>query len=318
MTVRRPWQGVLVALPTPFRSDLGVDLDRLQEQVRWLADAGCDGVVPGADLGEYQSLTDGERADVVRAATAAAPTGFAVVPGIGGYGARQARHRAEQAAASGAPAVLAPPPTGYPAGAAEVVAHYREVAAVGLPVVADNSPAGGRTDLTPELLAVVAETDGLVAVRELSGDVRRLHRIRDLSPHVDVLAGAGDLLLELLVCGATGWIGALPNALPGAALRLYRLCAGRDLAAALPLYAALHPVLDWDSRPESSQLTKLAMELSGRYGGPCRPPRGPLPPAGQAALRAGLARALRGVLQVSEGTGRPADICTVTGPSPGS
>jgi 4-hydroxy-tetrahydrodipicolinate synthase len=34
--------------------------------------------------------------------------------------------------------------------------------------------------------------------------------------------------------------------------------------------------LRWDSRTEFVQAIKLSMDLVGRYGGPCRPPRLPL------------------------------------------
>ncbi|MBF9134566.1 dihydrodipicolinate synthase family protein [Plantactinospora sp. S1510] len=293
MTTRKPWQGVVVAIPTPFRDDLSIDFDRLQEHVTWLADEGCHGVTPCGSLGEYQNLSDTERADVVRAVVQAAPPGFSVVPGVGGYGSRQSRHWAEQAQSVGAHAVLALPPNTYPARDTDVLAHYREVAGVGLPVVAYNNPFDTKVDLTPELLAAIAETDGVVAVKEFSGDVRRLHRIRNLVPHLDVLAGADDVLLELVVCGATGWIAGLPNALPRASVRLYDLCRAHDLAAALPLYAELHPIFGWDSRPEFVQAIKLGMELVGRYGGPCRPPRGPLPASARTQVTKDMERALK-------------------------
>ncbi|MEN3608763.1 dihydrodipicolinate synthase family protein [Plantactinospora sp. ZYX-F-223] len=293
MTAREPWQGVVVAIPTPFRDDLSVDVDRLQEHVRWLADEGCHGVTPCGSLGEYQNLSDAERADVVRATVEAAPDGFSVVPGVGGYGSRQSRHWAEQAQAAGAHAVLALPPNTYAARDVDVLAHYREVAAVGLPVVAYNNPFDTKVDLTPELLAAVAETDGVVAVKEFSGDVRRLHRIRDLAPHLDVLAGADDVLLELVVCGATGWIAGFPNALPRLSVRLYELCRAGDLAAALPLYTELHPIFGWDSKPEFVQAIKLGMELAGRYGGPCRPPRGALAEPARIQVTKDMERALK-------------------------
>ncbi|MFJ6194733.1 dihydrodipicolinate synthase family protein [Micromonospora sp. NPDC092111] len=299
MTPGRPWRGVLVALTTPFRDDLSVDLDRLQEHVRWLAAAGCHGVAPCGSVGEYRALSDDERADVVRATVQAAPPGCAVLPGVGGYGSRQSRRWAEQAAAAGADGVLALPPDDYAARDADVVAHYREVAAVGLPVVAHNDPFGTRVDLTPDLLATIAEIDGIVAVKEFSGDVRRLHRIRDLCPHVDVLAGADDVLLELVLSGATGWVAGLSNALPRQALRLYDLCAARDLGRALSLYAELHPVFGWHSRPESVQAIKLAMDCAGRFGGRCRPPRGPLSGPAAAQVRRDMVRALAATVDPS-------------------
>ncbi|MEK8106313.1 dihydrodipicolinate synthase family protein [Micromonospora sp. M12] len=212
---------------------------------------------------------------------------------VGGYGSRQARRWTEQAAEAGAHGVLARPPDGPAARDADVVAHYREVAAVGLPVVAHNEPYDTRLDLTPDLLATVAEIDGIVAVKEVTGDVRRLHRLRDLCPHVDVLVGADDVVLELVLCGATGWVATLPNALPRQAVRLYELCVARDLGRALPLYAELHPILGWASQPEAVQAVKLAMECAGRFGGRCRPPRGPCPgppPTGCAGTCCGPSR----------------------------
>lgn len=288
---------MLVAITTPFRADLSVDYDRLQEHVRWLAAEGCHGVAPCASMGEYRALSDDERAAVVRATVQAAPSDCAVLPGVGGYGSRQARHWAEQAAEAGAHGVLARPPAGPAAGPADVVAHYREVAAVGLPVVAHNEPYDTRLDLTPDLLARIAEIDGIAAVKEVTGDVRRLHRLRDLCPHVDVLVGVDDVALELVLCGAAGWVACLPNALPRQAVHLYELCVARDLDRALPLYAELHPILGWASRPESVQAVKLAMECAGRFGGRCRPPRGPLPVSAADRVRRDVLRALSATVE---------------------
>ncbi|RAO25112.1 4-hydroxy-tetrahydrodipicolinate synthase [Micromonospora noduli] len=303
MGTGRPWRGVLVAITTPFRADLSVDFDKLQEHVRWLAAEGCHGVAPCASMGEYRALSDDERAAVVRATVQAAPSGCAVVPGVGGYGSRQARRWAEQAAEAGANGVLARPPDWPAARAADVVAHYREVAAVGLPVIAHNDPYDTRLDLTPDLLATVAEIDGIVAVKEVTGDVRRLHRLRDLCPHVDVLVGADDVVLELVLCGATGWVATLPNALPRQAVRLYELCVARDLGRALPLYSELHPILGWASRPEAVQAVKLAMECAGRFGGRCRPPRGPLSGTAADRVRRDVLRALGATADPASGAG---------------
>jgi len=277
----KAWHGVVVAAALPFREDLSVNLDCYQEHVRWLADKGCHGITPNGSLGEYQVLTDGERADVVRAAIEAAPAGFSVVPGVGAYGAAESCRWVEQAAQ----AVLALPPNAYRASDEEVVAHYREVAAVGLAVVVYNNPYDTKVDLTPELLGQLAELDGVVAVKEFSGDVRRIHQIRELAPALDVLAGADDVLLELMLMGAVGWIAGFPNALPAESVRLYELAREGDLAAALPLYRSLHPVFRWDSRKEFIQAIKVSMEMVGRYGGPCRLPRLPLPAEQEAQVR---------------------------------
>ncbi|MEU6171895.1 dihydrodipicolinate synthase family protein [Streptantibioticus parmotrematis] len=277
-TSERPWRGVYVATPLPLRDDLTVDEDAYAEHVRFLADRGCSGVCPNGSLGEYQTLTADERARTVRVAVDAAPPGFGVMPGVAAYGARESRRWAEQAAEAGAASVLLLPPNAYVADRETVVAHYREVAKAGLPVVAYNNPHDTKVDLTPPLLAELYGEGLIVAVKEFSGDVRRAYELRELAPELDLLAGADDVVLELAIAGAVGWISGYPNAFPESCLELFRLATSGDVEAALPLYRDLHPLLRWDSKVEFVQAIKLSMDLVGLRGGPCRPPRLPLRP----------------------------------------
>ena len=79
---------------------------------------------------------------------------------------------------------------------------------------------------------------------------------------------------------------ALPiYAFPQACRRLWDAATAGDLATAMPLYRQLHPLLRWDSKTEFVQAIKLSMDLVGRYGGPCRPPRVPLTPEQEAIVR---------------------------------
>lgn len=276
------WRGVMVATAVPFTRD-GVDLERFGEHVRWLLDNGCDGVVPNGSLGEYQVLSAKERAAVLRIAAEAAPG--RVVPGVAAHGSLEACHWAQTAAQAGCPAVMLLPPTTYRADQAAVEAHFREVAKVGVPVVAYNNPHDTRVDLTPAALRRLHEDGLIVAVKEFSGDVRRAYEIRELAPTLDLLVGADDVLLELMLAGAVGWIAGFPNALPGECMRMYRAASTHDLATALPLYKLLHPLLRWDSHIDFVQAIKLAMDVAGRHGGHCRPPRQPLPPHAEASVR---------------------------------
>jgi 4-hydroxy-tetrahydrodipicolinate synthase len=184
------------------------------------------------------------------------------------------------------------PPNAYRADASAVREHFAEVAKAGLPVVAYNNPHDTRVDLTPELLAALHQDGSIVAVKEFSGDVRRAYQIAESAPGLDLLIGADDVLLELALAGAVGWIAGFPNALPELTTALYRAAVAQDLATALPLYRALHPLLRWDSRTEFVQAIKLSMELVGRTGGPTRPPRGPLSAEATAEVRAATERAL--------------------------
>ena len=289
--------GVIVATALPYAEDpsapagLRPDLDRYAEHCRWVVDNGCRGVGPNGSLGEYSSLTDTERRDVVRTAVAAVGHDAVVVVGVHGPGSHQARHWAELAAEDGADGVLCLPPTMYRANPREVVAHFTEVAAVGLPVMVYNNPFDTKVDLTPALLEEIAGIDNIVAVKEFSGDVRRVLEIRERAPGLTVVSGADDVVLESLLMGATGWFAGFPNVFPAESARLFELATTGKLDEARALYEPLVAAFRWDSRVEFVQAIKRGMDAAGRFGGPCRPPRGPLSAEQFEVLDADLRRA---------------------------
>ncbi|MFF3248846.1 dihydrodipicolinate synthase family protein [Streptomyces sp. NPDC002870] len=287
----RPWRGIMVATALPLRDDLSVDYDAYADHVRRLLDNGCDGVVPNGSLGEYQTLTDEERARVVRTAVEVAG-GARVMPGVSAYGSAEARRWAEQAAEEGCGSVLLLPPNAYRADESAVRAHYAEVARAGVPVVAYNNPTDTKVDLTPGMLGRLHQDGSVVAVKEFTGDVRRAYEIAELAPELDLLIGADDVLLELAVAGAVGWIAGYPNAFPASCSTLYHAAVAGDLATALPLYKSLHSLLRWDSKTEFVQSIKLSMDIVGRPGGPTRPPRFPLTGETEAGVRAATEKAV--------------------------
>lgn len=278
---QKPWRGIHVATALPFHDDLSVDYDGFADHVHWLAANGMDGVTPNGSLGEYHNLTDAERARVVEVAVEAAPDGFGVMPGAAAYGSQETCRWIEQAATAGAHSVLLLPPNAYRADRETVIDHYRAAAAVGLPIVAYNNPFDTKVDLTPDLLAELHGEGLIVAIKEFTGDVRRAYEIGELAPGLDLLVGSDDVLLELGLAGAVGWIAGYPNALPVACKELYDLStsgAAADIAKALTMYRDLHPLLRWDSKTEFVQAIKLSMDVVGRKGGNCRPPRRALSP----------------------------------------
>jgi len=278
MTTSKPWHGVLTATALPFKPDLSIDFDKYADHIKWQAENGVHGAIPNGSLGEYQVLTPEERTKVLKTALDAAPADFNVVPGVAAYGAAESRRWTEQAAEMGAKCVMLLPPTAYRANDEEIIAHYKEVSKVGLPIIAYNNPFDTKVDLTPQLVGRIAEAaENVVAIKEFSGDVRRVWQLHHYAPRIEVLVGADDVLLELSTGGVVGWIAGFPNALPKESVELYNLCLAGKYAEAKPIYAAVHNLFNWDSRKEFIVAIKVAMEAVGRYGGPTRLPRLPLP-----------------------------------------
>ena len=293
-------RGVIVATALPYKEDpaapagLAVDFDRFGEHCDWLVSNGCRGVGPNGSLGEYSALTDAERRRVVQVAVEAVAGRGIVVAGVHGPGWHQARHWAELAAEDGADGLLALPPTMYRASREQVIEHVARIAGVGLPVMIYNHPIDTKVDLVPDLVAEIARLPNVSAIKEFSGDVRRLFEISEKCD-IDFVAGADDVLFELMADGAVGWFAGFPNVFPRESVALYEhLLAGRFVEAR-ELYRHLVAAFRWDSRTEFVQAIKLGMEMVGRYGGPCRPPRGPLTAEHAAQVRADVARAIAGL-----------------------
>lgn len=286
--------GVYVATTTPFHEDGTLDLEGVARNCERLIERGVHGLVPCGSLGEYEALTEDERPGVVKATMDAAGGKVEVVPGVSGKSAAEARRWAERAAQLGCRAVMCLPPTAHAPTPEELVAHFSEVARVGLEIIVYNNPFSTRADLTPGLLARLAEIEAVVAVKEFSQDVRRVAAIRQAAPRIQVICGCDDTYVEAALMGATGWIAGFANALPAESVELYHLCRDGRWDEAVAAYMRMLPLLRWDADPRFVQAIKLAMDETGFVGGGVRLPRLALSQADANQVRGEVRRFLEG------------------------
>lgn len=269
------FNGVYVALVTPFTKDYQVDYVRLTELCNWLIEQGVDGLVPGGSLGEYATLTAEERAKLVETVIKAANGRVPVLVGSGAPSTAQSVKWVQHAKEHGAAGIMALPPINYKPLENEIIEHYKALSEVGIPIVAYNNPKDYPTDLTPDLLAEISKFENVVGVKEFSGDVRRMQEILEKTD-LEVMVGVDDLALEGSLVGATGWISGVPNALPKEGVELFHLGREGKVKEALKLYKHLLPLFRYDASPQLVQSIKYMMELAGKSVGPTRPPRLPL------------------------------------------
>src|SRR5215212_10826457 len=285
--------GVIPAVTTPFDASGRVDLDALGRNARALLDAGMTGLVGNGTMGEAGSLSAAERRSVVEALADAAGGRVTVTAGVSAQTAEAAAAYARDAAAAGAGGLMLLPPLLYGGDERELLAFYAEVAAAtDLPVMAYNNPvASGGTDvLPPFLLRLAREVDAVVAIKECSGDARRIAELlADADGGLEVLVGGDDWALEGFAAGATGWISGVASVAPEECVALARHVADGELEAARELNARLLPLARLDMTPKLVQYFKAALDLSGSHGGPTRPPRLPLTEEEQETVRAAVA-----------------------------
>lgn len=264
--------GVQVAIVTPFDSDGEVNYERLREHTNWLVEQGVHGIVTTGSCGEFATLTQPERQQAVETVVESVAGRIPVTVGVAAPSTSQVIAWTRHARGIGADAVMALPPLDYHPTHSEIVEYYKAISDIGLPIAAYNNPVSYGTDLTPDFLQELARIENFVAVKEFSGDVRRIAEIAERTD-LEVVAGVDDLALESLMMGATGWIAGLANALPSESVKLYQLATSGRLDEARTLYASLLPLFRYDSTPLLVQAIKYAMELVGQPVGDTRPPR---------------------------------------------
>lgn len=275
---REMWQGVLPAITTPFDTDGGVDHDFLAGHARRLVAAGCRGVVALGSLGEGATLTVAEKIDVLRTLVAAVGDRVPVVAGIAALSTDDATHLARAADKAGCRGLMVLPPYVYRGDWHETRAHVSTIiTATPLSCMLYNNPIAYGTDFLPEQVRDLAYHDNLHAIKDSSGDVRRITAMQALlGDRLTLLVGLDDAVVEGVAAGATGWVAGLVNALPEESVLLFEhACAGR-MAEARDLYQWFLPLLRLDTVPKFVQLIKLVQEECGLGSERVRAPRLPL------------------------------------------
>ncbi len=270
------WQGVFPAITTPFREDLSLDLDFLPRHLEAMLAAGCTGFVPLGSLGESATLTLPEKGAVLDVCRKTLGGRAALVAGIAALSTAEAVATARLAAEKGCDGLMVLPPYVYRPDRRETAAHFSAViGATKLPCMLYNNPIAYGTDVSADELAELAGRHAnLAAVKESSGDVRRIAAIRAaLADRLAIFVGVDDLIVEGVAGGAVGWIAGLVNALPAESVRLFDLAVAGKHAEARALYEWFLPLLRLDVVPKFVQLIKLAQQECGMGSERVRPPR---------------------------------------------
>jgi 4-hydroxy-tetrahydrodipicolinate synthase len=164
----RPLEGLLTAMVTPFRADGGVNEDAAVALGSHLLAHGSDGLVVCGTTGESPTLSDDEMVSLVQTMVDELAGEALIIAGAGSNSTHHACHLAERMAGTGAHALLSV--TGYynRPNRRGIVRHYEEVAraAGGTPIIVYNIPSRTTLNLDPELLAELAQIEGITGVKQ--------------------------------------------------------------------------------------------------------------------------------------------------------
>jgi 4-hydroxy-tetrahydrodipicolinate synthase len=278
----RPYEGLLTAMVTPFTADGAVDEAAAVALGRHLLGAGgSQGLVVCGTTGESATLGDDEQRSLIATMVAELGSECSIVAGAGSNDTRHAVHLTEAAVEAGAHAVLSVTPYYNKPNRRGIHAHFSEVAraAGGIPVILYNIPGRTAVNMPPDLLAELAQIDGIEAVKQSNGD--ELQPVDGLA----ILAGDDTLLARTMDIGGAGGI-CVASHVVGTEMR--RMIDEPDARAEIDaglreIYAALFVT-------NSPAPTKAALAMLGRDVGGTRLPIADLDEDELAHVRGALAR----------------------------
>ena len=289
------FKGILPAITTKMTAGQEVDLDGVGADVAFQLDAGVDAIIVCGSLGEASSLTREEKLAICGAAVAEAGGRKPVLLTIAEDSTRAAASLAAEAEQLGLDGLMVLPAMRYPADERETMTHFRAVAAASsLPIIIYNNPIAYGIDLRSKALAELADEPKFVAIKESSGDTRRINEIkRAVGDRYQLLTGVDDLALESLLLGCVGWIAGLVVAFPHETVAIYRLVQQGRLKEALEIYRWFLPLLHLDIGPKFVQQIKLVEHLVRGTSPVVRQPRLPLVGEEDANVRLLVEKSLR-------------------------
>jgi 4-hydroxy-tetrahydrodipicolinate synthase len=276
MSVR--WQGVFPAVTTQLHKDQSLDLEATARHIEVLLESGVSGLVMLGSLGENQQLLPDEKRKVMAATIEATRGRVPVLSGVIENSTAGAIAYARDMEKMRADGLMLLPAMVYKADARETMAHYRAVAAAtSLPIICYNNPLAYTVDITPEMFAELADVKNFVAIKESSGDVRRVTDLRNLTgDRYQLFCGIDDLALESVLLGVTGWIAGMGLAFPKENQHFWDLAIAGQYEEARRIYAWFTPVLHLDTPIKFVQYIKLAIQEAGLGAEWVRTPRLPL------------------------------------------
>ena len=283
------WHGSMVALVTPFRNGR-VDVPRLKGLVDWHVRQGTDGLVPCGTTGESATLSHEEHEQVIEVVIQQARGRIPVIPGTGSNNTAEAIRLTRHAERAGADAALLIAPYYNRPTQEGLYRHFKAIAeAVHLPLILYNIASRTGVNIEPETFARLSALKNIAGVKEASGSLEQMARIKQLcGDRFALIAGDDALTLPVLAIGGTGVISVVANILPKPVAHMVRAFERGRVAEARALHYHLLAITKAMFLETNPIPVKTAMGLMGLLEPELRLPLCPMTAANHEKLVAVL------------------------------
>jgi 4-hydroxy-tetrahydrodipicolinate synthase len=283
-------EGILVPIVTPFAADGSVNLAALRQLVEHFVRAGVGGIVACGTTGEYYTLNESEREQVLRTVIETVGGRITTVAGINALSTDDSIRRAAQARELGYDGLLCTAPPYSLASQDGILLHFRKLAkATPLPIILYDFPQRVGVQIAEETVHELAKVPNIVGVKESSGNFNRaLSLIQARIPDFHIICGADDTAADFLCWGVRSWISGGANVFPAEQVAMVKAAIAGRWDEVRSLMTGMYPVIQAMESGDYNQKAKLGCLRHGVDAGTVRVPLAPLSGADQQAFRAML------------------------------
>ena len=269
-------KGIYIVTTTPFLKDESIDFDGFAKNIEWLISKKAHGLLVAGALGEYGSMSLEERKSLAEFALKQVKGRVPVIIGTTSHRPQHVIELTNHAYENKAEGVMILPPPGTSLQDHEIFDFYKNICDnSSCPILMYNNPSSSGMDINFELLEKIAKLPNIVAIKESSGDIKRITQIRaNLSESINVFCGWEDMSFEALSSGAKGCISMGGNFLPEILNNIYDAITSKDYSTAWKLYQRYLPIAHYlENGGKVTQTSKYFMEKIGLVGGYSRLPK---------------------------------------------
>lgn len=209
------FEGAATALITPLNEN-GIDFPKYKEFIEWQISQGIDALVAVGTTGEGSTLDDKEHKDAIAYCVEVVNGRVPVIAGTGSNDVAYAIELTKFACNVGADGMLLVTPYYNKATQKGMIESFKKVADISTkPCVLYNVPSRTGCNLLPSSVAILAEHENIVALKEASGNISQIAEIAELTRgKLDLYSGNDDQIVPVMSLGAKGVISVLSNILP--------------------------------------------------------------------------------------------------------
>lgn len=286
------FNGVYTALATPMDTKGAVDYAALEHLLAAQLNAGVHGIVLLGTTAETPTLSAQEKQEILKFCTARLAGKVKIIIGTGANSTTAAVENTRAAQAFNPDGVLVVTPYYNKPNPSGLVAHYKQVAALGTPIVLYHIP--GRTGLKVPAAVfkdLLAQVPQIAAVKESDYDMAHVTDMAvNYQKRLDYLCGNDDLFPMYLAVGASGIISAAANVFAPAFVKIYNLFKEGKTAESFALFAQIYPLIKACYLETNPTCIKYMLSKLGFGSAAVRLPLGEISAAHQAQIDSLLAQ----------------------------